>query len=451
MELKKDYKDKCHRRIDMIYVFFENIGYLLFSLIIATPLTVLVWRGLWRSFDYYIFPSETIQETCSADGNINCSVSKSELVQKTHNKRYKIKFMVFFMCGLAFRVIFQVCQRYFENQIIQLYHTKGCFKRACFWLFSYVYMSINTTVSVVLWYGLWQAMNEATFFFQTTAMICPELMFYCEVLILVAVFLMIFQSLSDMIACPLVLQFDGYKEIFGIQSDSHEKQANQTSNWQFIRKLTEFVMITCLSIIGWWSIWSIVDYVGNNDLRRVDVNLKVSSKKHVLWDSMILGCTLCFAAYIIHMALERMEFNAASVRNKGLIKLWTFVGSAGCILYWRGLWSLFDVFTEYLIPKDPENFLLSTAIAILLLILCGCFNTTTSRGHKGFALQSFSSDKPLMYIKIRHPLKNYLMSINSFKTDAETRKFVEMINIDETLDLVGNESIMFLNEENDTH
>ena len=45
-----------------------------------------------------------------------------------------------------------------------------------------------------------------------------------------------------------------------------------------------------------------------------------------------------------------------------------------------GLWGAIDEWTADFLPDQPRNFLVTAFIASLVLIILGCFNTTSSRG-----------------------------------------------------------------------
>ena len=46
----------------------------------------------------------------------------------------------------------------------------------------------------------------------------------------------------------------------------------------------------------------------------------------------------------------------------------------------RGLWGAIDEWTDDVIQDQPRNFVITALIAIILLIILGCFNTSSSRG-----------------------------------------------------------------------
>ena len=50
------------------------------------------------------------------------------------------------------------------------------------------------------------------------------------------------------------------------------------------------------------------------------------------------------------------------------------------IFLFRGLWGAIDKWTDDFIPDQPRNFLTTACLAVILLIILGCFNTTSSRG-----------------------------------------------------------------------
>ena len=57
------------------------------------------------------------------------------------------------------------------------------------------------------------------------------------------------------------------------------------------------------------------------------------------------------------------------------------------ICLFRGLWGAFDEWTDDLVPvhdssgmANPENYLVTALIAMVVLIALGCFNTPSSRG-----------------------------------------------------------------------
>ena len=56
-------------------------------------------------------------------------------------------------------------------------------------------------------------------------------------------------------------------------------------------------------------------------------------------------------------------------------------------LFFRGLWGAFDEWTDDLVPvhdssgmANPQNYLVTALIAMVVLIALGCFNTPSSRG-----------------------------------------------------------------------
>ena len=44
------------------------------------------------------------------------------------------------------------------------------------------------------------------------------------------------------------------------------------------------------------------------------------------------------------------------------------------------MWGAIDEWTDDFVKDQPQNFLTTASIAIILLIALGCFNTTSSRG-----------------------------------------------------------------------
>ena len=55
--------------------------------------------------------------------------------------------------------------------------------------------------------------------------------------------------------------------------------------------------------------------------------------------------------------------------------------------FFRGLWGAFDEWTDDLVPvhdssgmANPQNYLVTALIAMVVLIALGCFNTPSSRG-----------------------------------------------------------------------
>ena len=57
------------------------------------------------------------------------------------------------------------------------------------------------------------------------------------------------------------------------------------------------------------------------------------------------------------------------------------------LFIFRGLWGAFDEWTDDLVPvhdssgmANPQNYLVTALIAMVVLIALGCFNTPSSRG-----------------------------------------------------------------------
>lgn len=430
----------------------------MFSLIIATPMTVLFWRGVWTSFDQYIF-SENLDGTCSADGNINCVKLETTSLNTSYMTRYESPtkyFMILFMYGLVMLIILQLVQRNLENYVDIFSNIQGYFKTGLYGLLSYLYIAINAVANVALWYGLWNIMEEASMKYVArnfSAPISSKPMFYSEVLILSLIILMLLRSFGEMMSCPLLLQFDGYKYIFVAQSYS-KAGSNEIPKSMFLLKLLRYITITCFTVMVWWSTWSICNYMGNHHLLKMDANLARPAKQHILWDSLIGGYSLCSGIYASHLCLQRSANMGCAKQTHDychhlIYGFLSLIGTIGCILSWRGLWSMFDVLTELLIPRQPENFLLTTLIAVLVLITFGCFNTSTSRGRKSFESQLSFPNRSLISLTVEHPLMEFLSSMNEKSIDCKSTRHVEMCLINDNAMLLDEQEEIDLNDSDD--
>jgi hypothetical protein len=63
------------------------------------------------------------------------------------------------------------------------------------------------------------------------------------------------------------------------------------------------------------------------------------------------------------------------------------------------------VWTGLAIPEQPKNFVITTLIAIILLIILGCFNTSSSRGVRNLQalIEEYQTDELLFDVEFRHP------------------------------------------------
>lgn len=433
------------RKVKMAYSFLVNAANLVFSMIIATPLTIIVWRGVWGYLNYSINSPNRMQEgSCRANGNINCSKAKGYLTKNSYTEELEdsnCRYVILLLVALVLRLSFQVCQSKLECHIRRLNNIQGVIQRFICATLSYMYIVINTIVSVSLWYTLWQIMDKTTFYL-TTVTKCSTLAFYCEVLAVVLAISFLCNAFCDMIACPLVLQFDRLEDIFGIGSFSPERRAEEQGRWDLIFSLLRYTTISFLTVVGWWSIWSILDFVGNHNMLRLDANSKMSEEYHVLWDSIAIGYSICGLVYTFYSIRNYAGVNnEVSIGYKFYNDVIMFSGFCGCILTWRGLWSFFHVYSNYIVQEEPQNFLFTAAIAGLLLIICGCFNTSTSRGNKGFEINKYVNGKAPTYEMTPHPLieqicKSDCVLGTTEEKDHSTLPILEMYNITDNSEII---------------
>ena len=99
---------------------------------------------------------------------------------------------------------------------------------------------------------------------------------------------------------------------------------------------------------------------------------------------MVLSSVLLFPNLIgnigMHLHLEVSLLISMLLTIHYLNILLRLIVFLNYIFLFRGLWGAIDQWTDDFIPDQPRNFLTTACLAVILLIVLGCFNTTSSRG-----------------------------------------------------------------------
>lgn len=264
---------------------------------------------------------------------------------------------------------------------------------------------------------------------------------YSMVLLVVFLILLYLRSTISMIACPLGMVSDGFDEIYETPS-LLKKNFDDSSKCEVLLDISVSTLVTCLAILGWWSTWSLADNIGSHKLLGLDVNPKWPGAQHILWHSLVSGYALCALVYGLQFALESStKYNGEQLSYKykfGYVLL-TCIGTVGCVCSWRGLWSLLDVYTEYGIPKEPHNFLITCLTAVALMIIFGCFNTSTSRGVGRLQVENVNGNLPfdleLGNMWLKYYIKNKSNNPDEFDL-LEQKRLIKGSNIEYNIHII---------------
>jgi len=129
------------------------------------------------------------------------------------------------------------------------------------------------------------------------------------------------------------------------------------------------LVVRLLIVFCWWSLWSLeggilkTNYIGVKD-------------SEVAYDSLLLG----YLAAIIAFNMDRMLMKCLTLKQyvtRPLLCLTTLIAFFASVNVWRGIWSFYDNFLVFILPKEVD-YLVSAGLGFSVLAVLGLSNTISN-------------------------------------------------------------------------
>jgi len=371
----------------------------------VTPLQLLIWRSIWHFLTLYIetMPDDTLSSWFSAD---------------------VVNGMVVFSVGFVLRCCMEVSQHELGDVIEQMERRigHGPLARAVTMPITYVYISINILISLCMWCGTWWLLDSAT---QTICHVGGDeentslsvACIHVGAMLLSLAFLWSMKATISLCAGPLAISSDNKDHVFGAATLYDSRLTNSSYRF-FVRDQILSMSVHLTVVLCWWSIWRVADHV---EEYVHDKNLSVwtgGERTEIYhWGDLFVGTVLTCLAYAAQFPLKTMAVFRLqdSWHYKACHYATVLVGALGSLLSWRGWWVGLDTaLPKYVFRGYSENtdYGVSTLMAVAMLVVLGCLNTTTCRG-VGIRIER-DSDEFLFDLEYVHPWRNCASDIANY-------------------------------------
>jgi hypothetical protein len=425
-----------NRRIWLKELIFD-IPHILFSMIIVTPASLLVWRCIWGLLDMYAFQkSSPPLELVSLLTNTKLSKHRSKTLYQLNLQikdtfsspqpdNFKVLGTIIFVGAVLLRTATVIFQHRIYNYVKKWederrYAWKGV---VIVYLLIYLYMFINTIITVSIWKGAWHFLDEV-------GKIMVEEKDICTVHVIsmaISLVLLLFSNTTlSLVACPLSVSSDQLNDIFLPPTFLGHTLNTQSTRFASVLNIIYSAFIYGVSVILWWSVWHLIDAFSYVFTQRELWDAKY--KSDIFWSHLIIGYSICIVIYLAQYPVQAMCATTPIPHHFVVFKLHYFsrkililCATIGCVLVWKGLWSGLDVWTFYILGNQPNNFVITGICSSLLMIFLGCFNTSSSRGVcRDTYVINENTDEYLFQTKIRHPLCSQLNENRTSTNDLIT-------------------------------
>ena len=222
----------------------------------------------------------------------------------TRKAQYNI--YIIFVVGVILRFVVEVSQHELGDGIEHIIANNGWAVRAIFPPVTYVYIAMNTVVTVALWRGEWLLLDELeTSLLEDKNKVFWKPAFHAWVLCFALMIVMYLRSSISLIACPLGVSSDSRDDVYNAPS-LHNRTLTNATYFSFLCDIVLSIIVICLSVIVWWSTWNLADDITNHihSVQKVlYINNNSNSKEtpNYHWGSMALGYTLCGSVYLLQV------------------------------------------------------------------------------------------------------------------------------------------------------
>ena len=128
------------------------------------------------------------------------------------------------------------------------------------------------------------------------------------------------RSSISIIACPLGVASDCREDVYNAPSLYGRTLTNSTFQ-SFVCDITLSTVVRCLTVIVWWSTWSLVDYLEKHLHFMNDLDTFESREQHIFAASIILGYILCVSAYLLQVRQQLLLITKESYRLKIILRI----------------------------------------------------------------------------------------------------------------------------------
>ena len=218
------------------------------------------------------------------------------------------------MVGLSLRFAFEVSQHEVGDGIEEVLQNFGTLIKPVIYGITYLYITVNTIITVALWRGQWLLLDELT-----NSMIGGEkkllwyILLHAWVLCFALMIVVFLRSSISLIACPLGVASDRREEVYNAPS-LHNRTLTDHTFMSFLSDIFLSLIVICLSISVWWSCWRLFDDMAcfNSSLHTDGLLTSVPNQSKILWWSIILGYVFCLTVYCFqvkfHINLGKFSF-----------------------------------------------------------------------------------------------------------------------------------------------
>ena len=407
---------------------FVSIAHLVVSMLIITPAKLMFWRSIWGFLDMYIFAS-AIPTTIQIKMTNSTSFKSLSLVLLTYPSNNEISFnnqsniknevenptdinqinkigIIVFIAAITLRFLTEVVQQQIYKFLNASLNKRPftALKSLFVYFFSYLYVIINTIITVVIWRGEWYLLTTTTSSFEEHVWKIQG-----AVLIVSLALVICCKATLSLVECPLMtISSDNLIEIFnsptvlGFNSTKSPKHL-------FILDIFTSTLVYCILVSVWWSMWFLVDET-EFSIIGTEFN-EYSDVSYFALKNLVIGYSICTTAYILSYMKIFSQRPQNLLWKQYLNRCYTILrflliifGTTGCIFLWKGLWCSLDIWSAHFIPNTVQNFLLTGICSVILLILFGCLNTSSSRGVNVEKLFFMEEQERIFEIKIPYLL-----------------------------------------------
>ena len=203
------------------------------------------------------------------------------------------------MVGLSLRFAFEVSQHEVGDGIEEILQNFGTLFKPLIYGITYLYITVNTIITVALWRGQWMLLDELI-----NSMIGGEkkllwyILLHAWVLCFALMIVVYLRSSISLIACPLGVASDRREEVYNAPS-LHNRSLTDHTFMSFLSDILLSLIVICLSISVWWSCWRLFDDMAcfNSSLHTDGLLTSVPNQSKILWWSIILGYVFCLTVY----------------------------------------------------------------------------------------------------------------------------------------------------------
>ena len=209
------------------------------------------------------------------------------------------------MVGLSLRFAFEVSQHEVGDGIEEILGNFGFPIKPVISVITYLYISVNTIITVALWRGQWLLLDELT-----NSMIGGQkkllwyILLHAWVLCFALMIVVYLRSSISLIACPLGVASDRREEVYNAPS-LHNRTLTDHTFMSFLSDIVLSLIVICLSISVWWSCWRLFDDMAcfNSSLHTDGLLMSTPNKSSILWWSIVLGYIFCLIVYCFQVKI----------------------------------------------------------------------------------------------------------------------------------------------------